>query len=164
MMDNDGGKIIKKMFTEDVFSKRWELESEKEQLKQKMKKLDYQHKELIELCSHEIVVEFKDNHPRKMRIRNNYFCPACGMLITSDMKNQIEYSLINNSRIIDLTELSLKPNYEILSSIERFIFVYLYSSTSINIDTLERLLKEELRQYDYDYNRPKMILEKGKKV
>ena len=105
------------MDTNEVIEKTNEIEEEKIELRNKIKKINAIYSSIVSNCPHELVFKFNDNHPRKMVIDGNYYCPACGKIIECIAKYQYSETEFRNSKIIDLYNLSLVANAKTLTKI-----------------------------------------------
>ena len=153
------------METRKVFEITGKLGNEIIKEKEKLNQLNTKCLELMDLCSHEIVFKYNDNHPRLMTIDGNYFCPACGKTVKCIYKEQLMSSPFNNSRIIPLTNLSLLGTKEVYSRIRHEVYnnIDIYYNSEIDSIELSNKMEEKLANLEIKYNDPNVTLKKTNK-
>ena len=153
------------METKEVFAISFEKVTEMEQLKKMLSELNFEFKALMGECPHEIVFKYNDNHPKKMPIDGNYYCPACGETVKCLNRNDRSKSVFKDSRIIPLKNLSLISSKEVLDTIRTEVYenIELYYDKDIDVETLELKMEDELKDKQRKYKKPEKVLEKVKK-
>lgn len=144
------------METNEVFKKSIEIENEKIELKERLKRINRDYLELVSDCSHEIAFKFHDNRPRMMIIDGNYYCPACGKIEEYIFKNQYLSGSFKNSKIIDLKNIYLIKDEETLKKIREEVINnrdFYYNSKDIN--ELRIQMEDALRPYQQVYKKTK---------
>ncbi len=143
------------METKKVFEETAKIGNEVKKMKEYYNKLSNRAKKLKDECSHEIVFKYNDNHPRKMYIDGNYFCPACGKTITCINFEDIRKSFFKNSRIIPLLDLSLIATKETYSAIRKEVYENMdyYYNTDNDIEDLSIRMEIVLQDLEYDYHK-----------
>ena len=144
-----------------IIKKSAELEKEKNRLKDKLQKINIDCYRLMEECSHELVFRYNDNHPRKMIIDGNYYCPICGKNVELIFKNQYLDTCFKKSKIIYLDNLSLigdsktllKIKEEVLNNID-----FYYNSKDIN--EIRNKMEDSLKDFQYDSHLKRKIFKK----
>ena len=140
------------MNTIQIFEQRKEMEKEKEKLNKKIESINLKIIELTRICTHELVFKYNDNHPRKKIIYGHIYCPACGKNIEIFSKNQNQE--FDNSKIIDLTNISLINDIETLKKIKEEVlnnYDFYYKCKDNN--ELRSKMENVLEKYKYDYNK-----------
>ena len=140
------------MNTNQIIKKSVELEKEKNRLKEKLQKINIDCNKLMEECPHELVFKYNDNHPRKMIIDGNYYCPICSKNIELIFKNQYLDTCFKDSKIVYLDGLSLvgdtktllKIKQEVLNNID-----FYYNSKDIN--EIRNKMEDALKDCQYNY-------------
>ncbi len=152
------------MKTSEVFEETGKIGNEIVKEHIKLDKLNNRCLEIMNLCPHEIVFKYNDNHPKKLKTDGNYFCPACGKTIKCIDHNQILESPFNNSRIISLSNLSLIGNKETYSSIRNEVYCNMnfYYNTDINDDVLSSKMETILKEMQVNYLPQSKVLKKVK--
>ena len=114
--------------------------------------------EIMELCPHEIVIKYSDNHPRKLIVGGNYYCPICGKSIGTNNSEYFSKSAFKNSRVIDLKNISLMGNSETLHNIKKEVIgnMDLYYNSNATDEELANRLEEALKDNIYDYHKMKL--------
>ena len=136
-----------------IFEESGRLGNEIKIEKQKIEKLNEQCLELMDICPHEIVFKYINNHPRKAVLDGNYFCPACGKSIFFLDKEKLLESDFKKSRVIPLINLSLIGSKEVYSAIRREVYdnLDLYYSKDIDTEILSEKMEELLQDKQYNY-------------
>ncbi len=142
------------MKTKKVFEEVSRLGKE---LKIEEEKIEMINSKLLRLtceCQHEIIFKYRDNHPRKLMVDGNYYCPACGRTIMCIRKEQLRDTCFSESRIIPLTNLSLFGTKDTLSTIKEevlgnFDFYYDKNKSKEELSSkMESILKEKENRYE----------------
>ena len=143
------------METRKVFDETIKIDKEVTKTKKYLNMLNNKTNMLKEECSHEIVFKYNDNHPRKMIIDGNYFCPACGKTIRCIHNNDIKESRFKKSRIIPLSNISLLGTKEVYYLIRKEVFENMnyYYNKNIDIEDLSNRMENILIDFQYDYNK-----------
>jgi len=144
------------MNTNEVIKKSVEIERDRTELKNKLKKINEIYSNIVTNCPHELVIKYNDNQPRKMVIDGHYFCPACGKNIECIAKYQYLSTEFKDSRIIDLNSLSLVGTTEVLKKIREEVInnrdFYYKCKDSIEI---KNRMEDSLFDYQHDYKKDK---------
>lgn len=151
------------MNIDEIYEKKSELGNEKRNLANKYKELRQKFLELSKECNHDVVVKYRNNHPRKMLLDGHYYCPACEKVFTFESYKEFENSEIKNSDVVDLTELSLVGDDETLRVIDSEVILNYNYGMPNNMGELSKKISMTLKDYERDYNRKTMRLEKRKK-
>jgi hypothetical protein len=142
------------METKDVFEKSSEYGNKIKQLRKEME--DYAKKctELWNECNHEIVFKYNNDHPRMMIIDGDYFCPACGQTIECIHSVDIIKSPFKNSKIIQLSNLSLYTSKELYSDIRGEVYFNydFYYNPETDVDDMQNKMENVLMKYDSPYD------------
>lgn len=148
-----------------VFEKTEEIEEKINNLKQQIQELNNQKKEIREICSHDIVFKYNDNQPRKMIVDGNYYCPACETSIECFQNNQIKNTPFRNSRIINLSSLSILGTKEVHHKIRNEVYqnIDLYYHSDYNVEELTDKMIEILEDYQIENEKPEKVLRKNAK-
>mgnify|MGYP007069917306 CR=1 FL=1 len=119
----------------------------------------------MNLCSHEIVFGYSDNHPRKMMIDGSYYCPACGKLIRCYDHDDLLQGSFKYSKVIPLDYLFLYGTNEMLQTLRDEVFSNMdfYYSPDSSVDLLSHKMEDVLKEFSYDYCKDKQFL-KNKKI
>ena len=143
------------METEKVFEETIKLGNEIRNLGIMLEQTNRKCYKMMELCPHEIVFKYNDNHPRKMVCDGNYFCPACGKSIRLVSKTQIGLSSFKDSRIIPLTNLSLVGTSELLYTIRNEVYqnMDLYYNDEVSTEDLEGRMEDILKDQEVLYDK-----------
>lgn len=142
------------METKKVFEETKRQENEIDKLKEQLKKVNMERSQIIDVCPHEIVFKYVDNHPRMLMVDGTYFCPACGKIIKCTRHEQIKNSSFKDSRIIPLTNLSLFGTNEVHQIIRNEVYqnmkVYYNPDSTLEglSSRMEELLKDNEQRYD----------------
>jgi len=142
------------MQTKTVFEKTNVLIDEVEESKKKIKALKEEITQVAAECPHEIVFKFNDNHPKKIKVEGNYFCPACMSSLRCYERGQREQSIFEGSRVIPLTDLSLigsRRLYHMIrqETLENQDFYYNFELPTIELTMrMEEVLKKEEDYYE----------------
>ena len=152
------------MDTKKIFEETGKIGNEIHKLRGKIEDLNIKYLAITELCSHEIVFKYNDNHSRK--IDGNYFCPACGKTIKCFGKDQIYDTQFKDSRIIPLSNLSLlgtPENHRIIRN-EVYDNMGIYYDPIIPIQELSSKMENLLKDMQYEYEDPaKVFIKKRRK-
>ncbi len=152
------------MDTKKVFEETGKLGNEIHRLGKQLEKVNKQCFEMMELCPHEIVFKYTDNHPRMLLIDGTYFCPACGKTIKCIHPEQIKDSSFKDSRVIPLTNLSLFGTSEVHHTIRNEVYqnMELYYNPEIDIEKLSNRMEELLKDKEQRYEISTKTLRKRK--
>ena len=140
------------MKTDEIFKESYRIKDETFEVYRKINDLKAEYLDNQDTCSHEIVFKYADNHPRKMKIDGDYFCPACEKVISCIHENDIQDTVFKNSRIIPLTRLSLcgTPHIHEIMKSEVYYNMDLYYNNDIQEDDLSLKMEETLLDYQSD--------------
>ncbi len=135
-----------------IFEETERLEKELIEEQKKLEQLDKKLLELTNICPHEVVFCYSDNHPRKMNIYGKYFCPACGKIVICTSYNQVRKTDFKNSRIISL-KLLLRGTEKTLTLLRNEVYnnLDLYYNPNINEDFLSGKMEDVLKSEEYNY-------------
>ena len=154
------------MNTEEIFTETGRLGNKIKEHHRALDLINERCFKLMDICPHELVFKYNDKKPRKMIMDGYYFCPACGRTIQLINKEDIKISPYKNSRIINLSNLSLTGIKETYSKIRHEVyynmdFYYNNETTDYEIqDKMEKVLKDKEKE-----NKPKsFVLKKDKKM
>ncbi len=138
---------------EEIFDKTKELNNKIMEDEQEICNLNEELSNLTHICPHEIVFKYNDNHPHKMVIDGNYFCPACGKIIMCTNSDELANTDFKNSRVIPLTNISLRGTKETLSLIRNEVYdnLDLYYDRHVRLDYLIKKMEDTLKDQVYDY-------------
>ena len=150
------------MNTKDVFNETGRLGNEINKIHKLLGKINQKCLDIMEICPHEIVFKYNDDHPRKMIIDGSYFCPACAKTIKCIHKSDIKESSFKNSRIIPLTNLSIIRSGDVYHAIRNEVYenMELYYNKSIPNEELSKKMEEILVDKQTKYERPEKVLKK----
>ena len=150
------------MRTTKVFEETNELGEEIVKVNELLANLYLKHEIIKELCDHEIVFKYLDNHPRKKKVDGNYFCPACGKTIRCFGDEEINETNFSNSRIIPLNNLSLLGTKEVYQAIRNEVYnnIDLYYNPHVTIQELSFRMENLLKNYQVFYEIPDKVLKK----
>ena len=151
------------MNSKEIFIETGKLGNEINELHKRIDNINARCGQLIEICPHDIVVKYKDDHPRKMPIEGNYFCPACGSTIRCYKKGDISETAFNSSRVINLHNLSLMGSRDLYRAIRNHVFDNFdkYYNPSIPTRELQEDLEEALVSYEIRYENPVKVLKRS---
>jgi histidinol phosphatase-like enzyme len=127
--------------------------------KKEIKKTKSIYSKLSTNCKHELVFKINDNQNRKMVIDGNYYCPECGKLIECVFKNQYLYTEFKDSKIIDLSKLSLVGDTKTLMKIKDEVLNnkdFYYNCKNIN--EIRTIMEDKLHDFQYDYSKKGKVL------
>lgn len=143
------------MKTEEVFAETGRIGNEVIKIKKYLEKLNKRSKKIMDICPHEIVFKYNDNHPRKMMVDGNYFCPACGKTIRCIHSNDIKKSDFKKSRIIPLLDLSLVASKETYFKIREEVYYNMdyYYNPEVDVEDQSYKMEKELEDLQSDYNK-----------
>lgn len=138
-----------------AMTKKLENEKEKAELKLMKMKIKIEIERVIDLCPHEIVIKYSDNHSRKLIVGGNYYCPICGKSIGTNNNEFFSKTAFKNSRVIDLNNISLMGNSETLHNIKKAVIgnIDLYYNSNATDEELASRLEETLKSNIYDYHK-----------
>ncbi len=142
------------MKTKTVFEKTTALISEIEETNKKIKELNDEVTTVSSECPHEIVFKYNDNYPKRIKVEGNYFCPACMTMIRCYERGQREESQFKGSRIVPITDLSLKGTRKLHFMIRKEVldnidFYYNYENPTVELSMkMEEVLKKEEDYYE----------------
>ena len=141
------------METRKIFEETGKIGNEIGRLREKIEDLNIKYLEMTELCPHEIVFKYNDNHPRKMMIDGTYFCPACGKSIRCFGIDQIYDTPFKDSRIIFLSNLSLLGTPEVHRIMRNEVYqnMELYYNHELDIEELSSRMEEILKDIEQRY-------------
>ena len=125
----------------------------------KLKKTKPIYSKTLTNCTHELVFKFNDNQNRKMVIDGNYYCPACDKLIECIFKNQYLYTEFKDSKIIDLSRLSLVSDTKTLTKIKSEVLNnkdFYYNCKNVN--EIRTIMEDKLYDLQYDYSKNGKVL------
>lgn len=126
-----------------------------------LQKINDYAKEIMSACPHEIVVQMRDNHPRKMLIDGSFYCPACDRILVDTTISSIGVvKLFGHSKLLQLTELSLINNDKTLDMIKKEIIEHYdeYLSGQKTKKDLVELLRSEEYTFDRATNQMRKVL------
>lgn len=154
------------MESKEIFEETGRIGNEIGKYRRKIETLNKEYLELTELCPHEIVFKYMDNHPRKMMIDGTYFCPACGKIITCTNKDQINESPFKDSRVIPLINLSLlgTPGVHYMIRNEVYDNFDVYYDPNVSTLDLANKMEDVLKDYQYEYQSNDKVFQKTKKL
>jgi len=110
------------MDTRKVIEETGKLGNEIYRLRKQLEKVNKQCLEMMEICPHEIVFKYNDNHPRMLMIDRTYFCPECGKSIKCIKSDQLKETPFKESQIIPLTNLSLFGTSDVYHAIRNEVY------------------------------------------
>lgn len=151
------------MKTIDAFNKINQINDERRGLQQQLNQLETDELVVRELCPHEIVFKYTDNHPRKMNIDGTYYCPACGKTISAVNKVDIKDSAFKKSRIIPLTNLSLLGTQEVHNTIKEEVLKNLeeYYDPVVPVEELSYIMESLLKDKQSDFLQKDKVFKKS---
>ena len=106
----------------EFYNARNEINKERKELKKQLQATENNLANLQTECSHKIVLAFDDYMPHKIGRIIECFCPACGKREDIYPSHEIEKSSFKNSKLIDLTKLSISTFNEYFFNIMEHIF------------------------------------------
>ena len=130
------------MDTRKIFEETGKLGNEIGKLQTQLEQVNLKCFKMMEMCPHEIVFKYIDNHPRKAMIDGSYFCPACGKSTGLVIKGQT--IPFEKSRVIALTNLSLIGSSDLYHTIRNEVYGNMDFYYNPNISTEELSSKMEL--------------------
>ena len=153
------------METRKIFEETRKIEKEIGILREKIENLNIKYLEMTELCHHEIVFKYNDNHPRKMMIDGTYFCPACGKTIRCFGIDQIYDTPFKDSRIILLSNLSLLGTPEVHRIMRNEVYDNMdtYYDSIVSAQELSSKMENILKDKQYEYENPEKVLKKTRR-
>ena len=153
------------MESKKVFDETERLKNEITKEKEKLNKLLKLNLEMMNLCNHEIVFKFRNNHPSKAPIDASYFCPACGKKLLLFKKNNFKELEFKNSKVVSLTNLSLFGTSEVFDIIRNEVYnnIDLYYNNNISTEELANRMEALLKEKQIKYKSPELILKNIKK-
>lgn len=135
---------------EKIYEIRKNIEKNKELFYLKIKILENQENQLMDICDHSLIFSLTDINPHKTGLTSVHFCPACLKKINV-FNNQIEDNYpFNNSYLINLGKCNFKICHNIYQNIQKIVFTYpeLYYNFKIEdeekIMEINALLNEEI--------------------
>ncbi len=153
------------METRKIFEETGKIGNEIGRLREKIEDLNTKYLEMTELCPHEIVFKYNDNHPRKMMIDGTYFCPACGKTIRCFGINQIYDTPFKDSRIILLSNLSLLGTPEVHQIMRNEVYdnMDVYYDSIIPIQELSSKMENILTDKQCEYKSSEKVFKRIRK-
>lgn len=153
------------METRKIFEETGKIGNEIGRLREKIEDLNTKYLEMTELCPHEIVFKYNDNHPRKMMIDGTYFCPACGKVIKCFGIDQIYDTQFKDSRIIPLSNLSLLGTPEVHRMMRNEVYENMdtYYDSIFSVQELSSKMEDILKDKQYEYENPEKVFKKTKR-
>ena len=150
------------MKTSETFKESYRIIDETFKIYRKINNLRSEYLNNQDECSHEIIFKYTDNHPRKMIIDGNYFCPACEKVIFCVHEEDINDTVFKNARIILLTNLSLIGTNQVHAIIKNEVYynMDLYYNFDIDVKELSSKMEEKLINHQYDYNKTNKLVRK----
>lgn len=97
----------------DIYNERRKFIKTRIELEKKLENIIKNTNDLQNECSHNIVLELDDQKPHKVGKITTCFCPACGKSEDIYRGHKIENSSFKNSKLIDLTKISI---YEFINN------------------------------------------------
>ena len=153
------------METRKIFEETGKIGIEIGRLREKIEDLNIKYLEMTELCPHEIVFKYNDNHLRKMMIDGTYFCPACGKTIRCFGIDQIYDTPFKDSRIILLSNLSLLGTPEVHRIMRNEVYDNMdtYYDSIVSAQELSSKMENILKDKQYEYENPEKVLKKTRR-
>ena len=153
------------METRKIFEETGKIGNEIGRLREKIEDLNIKYLEVTELCPHEIVFKYNDNHPRKMMIDGTYFCPACGKTIRCFGIDQIYDTPFKDSRIILLSNLSLLGTPEVHRIMRNEVYDNMdtYYDPIVSIQELSLKMEDVLKENQYEYESSAKVFKKTRR-
>ena len=150
------------MEPKEIFDESKKLNEEIEKLKKQIENINLQYHAMMEFCPHEIVFKYNDNYPRKMIIDGNYFCPACGKIITLSKQSNISSTQFKNSRVIPLVNLSLFGTPEVHNTIRQEVYsnVDYYYDKNRNVEEMSSKMESILQEQNINCDKNKTLIRK----
>ena len=144
------------MEIKEIFAETGKLGNEIDRLGGKLQQVYKECLEMMELCPHEIVFKYNDNHPRKMMIDGIYYCPSCGKVIRCIKKDEIKDTPFKDSQIIPLIDLSLlgTPEFHRIMRNEVYENMDIYYNSTVSTQKLSTKMEELLKDKQYKYESP----------
>ena len=141
------------MKTGEVFELTTQIDDKIFQAEEAIRNLKSKYRRIHKMCPHELVFKYKDNYPKRMDYDGNYYCPACGKTIKCREEEQLFSTDFCDSRVIDLTNLSLFGSSRVLFNIKKTVRdnMDLFYDTDIKDEVLSCLMTEVLIDYESDY-------------
>ncbi len=146
------------MDTKKVFEKTGKLGNEIARLHKQLDDINIKILGLMEECPHEIVFKYSDDHPRKVRLVESYYCPACGKYSHFIVAGQEQP--FKTSRIIPLTNLSLVASSDLYHTIRNEVYMNMdfYYSLETPIEELTSQMESLLEDKQTKYESPVLTL------
>ena len=153
------------MDTKKVFEETGKLGNEINRLRKQLEKVNKQCLEMMDICPHEIVFKYNDNHPRMLMIDGTYFCPACGKSIRCVKPKELLKTPFKESRIISLSNLSLFGTSDVYHTIRNEVYenIDLYYDSKSTSEELSSKMEDLLKDREQRYEAPVKVLKKFKK-
>ncbi len=151
------------MNSKEVFIETGKIGNEISTLHKRIDVLNARCVQIMEICPHDIVFKYKNNHPRKMPYDGDYFCCACGSTIRCYHTGDIRNTAFKDSRVIPLTNLSLFGSHELYRTIRNHVFDNFdkYYNKSTPINELEEDMEEVLKPLEDSYENPVKVLKRS---
>ena len=113
------------MNSKDVINNIKNVNKELEALYIKKNSLLKQIVKLKNECSHDLVVMLCDHKEHKVGVIYDCICPACGKRVDVYPTHELENSVFKNSRVVNLTHLSIYDYNSVLNNIvENYDYYY----------------------------------------
>lgn len=153
------------MDTKEIFEETGNLESEMKRLEKQIEKVNTQRLEMMEICPHEIVFKYTDNHPKLLMMDGTYLCPSCGKIMKCIKSKKIQESSFKNSKVIPLTTLSVigTSNLHRMIRNEAYQNMHIYYNQSIATEELSSKMEEQIKLEEQRYENLVKSLRRNRK-
>lgn len=150
------------MKAKDIYEVKDRLEQERQRKLLELEHVNQDIRELMELCNHEVVFQYHDNHPRKMILLGTCYCPACGKKLAITAETPIQETPFKDSRIIVLKNISLLGTEKTLRVLREEVKsnMDIYYSPNSNLEELSSRMEGLLQKQEYDYDKEKTYIKK----
>lgn len=153
------------MNIEEVYNVAFVLDRKIDRINSQLEHIKLKREALKELCTHDIVVKYHDDFPRKISYSSTCYCPACGKLIKCCYQGQEKETDFKKSRVIDLKNISLIGADDVHMAIKQEIIskLDLYYDECVPIETLASMMEMSLLDIQTKYDASSAILRRTRK-
>lgn len=142
----------------EIYRERLQMIIERRMLNKKLKKNKEDLLSLQKECSHDLVLVFDDHKPHKIGVIYRCFCPVCGKSKNIYGIREFDKSEFKDSKIMNLTSLSIDDFNNKFSESYEHILNYIFShynyyyNENHSEDEMSRTLLSFIKQKNTDEN------------
>ena len=148
------------MDKKEVFKKTSDLSIDIRKKREELNELVEKIGDIQDKCDHSLSFKLNNDTPRMLVIDGFYYCPACGKKEEIIDREDLRYSCFKDSKVVDLTELSLLPNDTVLGEIRHEVYNNLdfYYGADTPDEELKTMMVETMRPRNMPFEKQKDIL------